>query len=779
MSAKSVLSTEKIFESSTTIPTSKFLMAEEQCSHISKVVPAEGDLVSPYVINCVVMSILSLTAIIGNVLILVSICRAPQFVRQPSYFLLVNLAFADFCVGLLAEPAYLVYKISYLLNPFSVLSCYAGITFNFLSHFLTSLSLWTAAVISLDRLLALHLHMKYNAIVTKFRVCFLIVVLLTLSSVFASMFKWALDAQNTVFVCTVSIALLIALLSYVRIFQIVRYHQRQISIQLSEVSFAERGENDSRGSSCHREQDDNEQLRRDQSETVDAKVRDVPSTEREKQGNGREKATMEHQENLISQEHLSVSQGVVVQQQMDISDITAPPENRVVQLLETTQQNSEITELSAVVSSPLEDHFAGAIINGQTNKITASEEEQESQSEPPVDNVELTMTEIELVKIDSDQYYRIFTDPQGETFVFEDKQAETTSSETINCAKAKEATANVKQKTIHKEKSINDKNCFKGLDPNHDQNYVLVNERSARLERQKTYQGQNEAKSPEGSNCFKRCYQNCNLKSSLTDDTALNFRRELHGREQMESTLSENKNSCERWHHIQRQNNFSVDENSTPFERKEKCHGRDESIEMTETLEDNNSLKRLNQIQNLSYNLADHEITPSGSKETNLDKKEETTEVREVVLTRESELNNETASHNQGTTPAKRQRSSHGNSARVNENQAVGKRRKGFKMQHFKKSVFNMFVIWFLMLLCYLPLICTSLLVMFLGRGYSIHLAFNFTTSVMFVNSSINPIVFCWRIREFRAAVRKTLREVFGFWENQVNIHDNLTSFVN
>ena len=802
MSAKRVLSTENIFESSTTIPASKFLMADEQCSHISKVLPTEGDLFSPYVINCVVMSILSLTAIVGNVLILVSICRAPQFVRQPSYFLLVNLAFADFCVGFLAEPAYLVYKISYLLNPFSVLSCYAGITFNFLSYFLTSLSLWTAAVISLDRLLALHLHMKYSAIVTKFRVCFLIVVLLTLSSVFASMFKWALDAQNTVFVCTVSIALLIALLSYVRIFQIVRYHQRQISIQLKEVSFAERRENDSRGSSCHREQDGKEQLRRDQSETVDAKVRDVPTTKREKQGNGRDlrkksavtglqkKATMEHQENSISQEHLSVSQGVVVQQQMDISHITAPPENRVVQVVETTQRNSEITELSAVASSPLEDQFTGAIINGQTKKITSSEEEQEFQSEHPVDNVELTMTEIELVKIDSEQEYQIFTDPQGETFVFEDKQAETSSSEAINeferfsrspnlnCAEGEEVTANVKQKTIHKEKSINDKNCLKGLDPSHDQNHVLVNESSARLERQKTYQGQNEAKSPEGSNCFKRCYQDYNLNSSLTDDTALNFRRELHEREQMESTLSENENSCERWHHIQRQNNFSLDGSSTPFERKEKCHRGDESIEMTETLEDNNYVKRLNQIQNLSYNLADHETTPSGSKETNRDKKNETTEVK-VVLTRESELNNKTASHNQGTSPAKRQRSSHGNSARVNENQTVSKRRNGFKMQHFKKSVFNMFVIWFLMLLCYLPLICTSLLVMFVGRGYSIHLAFNFTTSVMFVNSSINPIVFCWRIREFRAAVRKTLREVFGFWENQVNIHDNLTSFVN
>ncbi|KAK2550499.1 Adhesion G-protein coupled receptor D1 [Acropora cervicornis] len=221
-------------------------MADSECRHIGKVVPQDGNLFVPYVINCVVMTLLSLTAIIGNILILVSICRAPQFLRQPSYVLLLNLAFADLCVGLFAEPVYLFYKMSYLLNPYSILSCYVGVAFNFLSYFLSSLSLWTVAVISLDRLMALHLHMKYNAIVTKFRVFLLLVSMLILSLVFASMFKWAMDAQNTVFVCLSSLALLIALLSYIRIFQIVRYHQKQISIQLSELSFAsaERNRND-------------------------------------------------------------------------------------------------------------------------------------------------------------------------------------------------------------------------------------------------------------------------------------------------------------------------------------------------------------------------------------------------------------------------------------------------------------------------------------------------------------------------------------------------------
>ena len=186
-------------------------MLDAQCAHLSKVLPQDGELFTPYVVNCAIMSVLSGTAVLGNVLILVSLCRAPQFLRQPSYFLLLNLAFADLCVGVVAEPLYLIYKISYLLNPFSILSCYAGVVFNFFSYLLTSLSLWTAAAISLDRLLALLLHMKYSAIVTKRKIIFLIAVLFLLSFAFASMFQWALNAQNTVFVCVNSMALLIAL----------------------------------------------------------------------------------------------------------------------------------------------------------------------------------------------------------------------------------------------------------------------------------------------------------------------------------------------------------------------------------------------------------------------------------------------------------------------------------------------------------------------------------------------------------------------------------------
>ena len=722
-------------------------MADSQCAHISKVLPQVGELFTPYVINCVVMTFLSITAVAGNVLILVSICRAPQFVRQPSYFLLVNLAFADFCVGFLAEPAYLVYKISYLLDPFSALSCYAGITFNFLSYFLTSLSLWTAAAISLDRLLALHLHMKYKTIVTKFRVYFLIVILLMVSSVFASMFKWALDAQNTVFVCVDSLALLIALLSYVRIFQIVRYHQRQISTQLSEVSFGQTGgRNSTVGSASHGQQNGREQSKRYQEETV--------NTKREMQGKGRNlenigisnemktNITTECSEKVILEERFSASNNMDgqprIHQQMEM--IGAKDQNQrkkgqtcffgpstavdttAGELVETKNTKPEITGLSGEGSTIENNYVDCKILNRETKRAEATAVEEKLQLEPRVHNLELacTITGTELLKINHNQQKKSITKLPRDTLALDDEQAASgffclerlvPIKLNVGYSVPDEKTADKQVKILPEETSMKKENCFKRMPPVCHQNRALVSENSkpALIEKKQRHEELTE------KGCVERCYQNDELKSVLLHEGALVVSQETFRKEQAEADLS-----------------------------------KDDS---------------LNQTPN-SNHASGEETAPPGIKQINSNSKNITPEIHDQksTATLGEELDCGVTSHSQRPNSTK------------STNTAS---RKGFKMRHFKKSVFNMFVIWFLMLLCYLPLICISTLVMLQGRSYSIHLAFNFTTSVMFVNSSINPIVFCWRIREFRAAVRKTLRDVFGFWQKQNNRLDNLSSLIN
>lgn len=633
-------------------------MAENHCAQLSKVLPQQGSLFVPYVLNCVIMLVLSLTAIVGNVLILVSICRAPQFLRQPSYFLLVNLAFADFCVGLIAEPAYLVYKLSYLVDPFSLLSCYAGIIFNFLSYFLTSLSLWTAATISLDRLLVLHLHMKYSAIVTKCRVCILIAVLWLLGIIFGSMFDWAVDAQNTVFVCANTMALLIALLSYVRIFQIVRYHRKQISIQLSEVSFWQRDEDNSvytsfcRKDSTSKQWEDAMSEEMDGNESVNSKTCDIHIAPVKTQAKA-ERADCEKRS--CSTEKASVPH--LVENQSLCAGKEAVTGSEARQIGVTKVENHEIKTLGVAKASLNYDR----VLSSSKREVKGTE-------------------------------------------AFERGQESSNGLANSNLKFSKNTGNEQNQDNVAGLKEVHTESLAS-------KNWIM-----------KSWQQNQKCASVDCTiEAFKEDTQNEDGSSDGRDQEGV---EETYKRPSEEKAgLKENQNpTC------------SFEDNAVWSERQETDQ---EQRNLTEVMQENSVSHR---------------------KDTK-----------------------NTSNHSQIITSSNRhaQSSSSANYPTTRDNQIAIRSSKRLKMRHFKKSVFNMFVIWFLMLVCYLPLICTSALFTLLGRSYSMHLAFNFTTSVMFLNSSMNPVVFCWRIREFRAAVRKTLRELFGFWANQISRIENFSSTIN
>ena len=72
-----------------------------------------------------------------------------------------------------------------------------------------------------------------------------------------------------------------------------------------------------------------------------------------------------------------------------------------------------------------------------------------------------------------------------------------------------------------------------------------------------------------------------------------------------------------------------------------------------------------------------------------------------------------------------------------------------------KKSAMNVFIYNTFLLLCYIPvIICLAL---FAGKE-TMHWQkeWFFATTLVFVNSSINPLLYCWRLSELRRAVVKT-----------------------
>lgn len=80
-------------------------------------------------------------------------------------------------------------------------------------------------------------------------------------------------------------------------------------------------------------------------------------------------------------------------------------------------------------------------------------------------------------------------------------------------------------------------------------------------------------------------------------------------------------------------------------------------------------------------------------------------------------------------------------------------------MERLKKSSLNIFYVYCLFLVCYAPYLCSVISLFIIGERLSV--LFNITVTIVYVNSTLNPLLYCWRIRDIRKAVRQTLSRLF------------------
>ena len=177
-----------------------------------------------FVINGVVNIPFSLIAAVGNSLILVSFARTPSLL-SPSNVLLISLTISDLLVGLIVQPSYIAEKICQHMNP-PMLSRFSRRT-------LTAVSFLIVSFLSVDRFLAVHLHLRYHEVVTVRRMTLFVCSLWIASAVTASFGIWRAEYFDFVAAPATSIFLLINAVLYFKIYRIVRRHQLQISQQLT------------------------------------------------------------------------------------------------------------------------------------------------------------------------------------------------------------------------------------------------------------------------------------------------------------------------------------------------------------------------------------------------------------------------------------------------------------------------------------------------------------------------------------------------------------------
>ena len=82
-------------------------------------------------------------------------------------------------------------------------------------------------------------------------------------------------------------------------------------------------------------------------------------------------------------------------------------------------------------------------------------------------------------------------------------------------------------------------------------------------------------------------------------------------------------------------------------------------------------------------------------------------------------------------------------------------------VERYKKTVSSALWVHFTLLACYLPYSIVSGLKAITGDTFAT--AEGFTATLIFFNSSVNPVLYCWRIREVRQAVKETIRQYCDF----------------
>ena len=176
------------------------------------------------IIISVINGSLSTTAFFGNVLIIVASQKMRSF-HPPSKLLLSSLAITDLCVGLIAQPLYA----SFLLSQEHSKHCYySAVVSNVIAVTFCGISLLTLTGISVDRLLALLLGLRYRQVVTLRRVRFLVVSFWLSSIAFAIILVFYHHIAIRIMYISILLCIVTSTFCYIRIYIAISHHRARI-----------------------------------------------------------------------------------------------------------------------------------------------------------------------------------------------------------------------------------------------------------------------------------------------------------------------------------------------------------------------------------------------------------------------------------------------------------------------------------------------------------------------------------------------------------------------
>ena len=169
---------------------------------------------------------LSVTAIVGNTLTLIALHKESSL-HAASKLLFRTLATTDLCFGLIAQPLFVSSWI-FMMKEQWIFCRVLNVTGLLISHTLGSVSLMTITAISVDRLLALFMGLRYRQTVTLSRSYAFVTMIWVLATVGSLIYFHNYQLTLWVGYSIISTCLVTSVFSYIRIFMTLRLSQTQV-----------------------------------------------------------------------------------------------------------------------------------------------------------------------------------------------------------------------------------------------------------------------------------------------------------------------------------------------------------------------------------------------------------------------------------------------------------------------------------------------------------------------------------------------------------------------
>ena len=181
------------------------------------------ELRATFIVNCVFNNFLTYTAILLNIVTMYAMQKTTSLPKTLKT-LLFSIAISDVGIGLLAQPIYSSLLVKWLqlnhpsCNNYGVLSISANL-------FLAS-SFLSVVAVSVDRFLAIHLHLRYQELVTHKRIVIVVISIWVLSASVSFTMFWELRAYINLFI--LAFGFIISFVAYIKMYLTVRRHKNQI-----------------------------------------------------------------------------------------------------------------------------------------------------------------------------------------------------------------------------------------------------------------------------------------------------------------------------------------------------------------------------------------------------------------------------------------------------------------------------------------------------------------------------------------------------------------------